>query len=220
MQPYIFPKTRHVRKIKPKRVFKNYRRYKPILQAEFARTCVYCRQPDSQAKGQVYGVDHYLPKCDFPAKACEYENLYYCCNTCNSYKKDHWHKTPSDERVLNPCDDELAKHIRFEKNTGKMVPTTKQGQFFEELFRLNEEDAPKQRLATLECIDLASQALAKAQKALGKARLKLASAADPVEVDRLASIVAALEERVERANSVIHRQSGTLPLTPLSSRHI
>ena len=61
MSVFEYPKFQHARVFRP-REFKNYRTYKPYLQREFGRACVYCQQPDSSAPNLNFGVDHYRPK--------------------------------------------------------------------------------------------------------------------------------------------------------------
>lgn len=215
--PYLFPKTQHVRQLRPKRQFKNYRCNKPILRVEFARICVYCRQPDCQAAGQVFGVDHYKPKKHFPSEARLYENLFYCCNKCNALKSDYWPRK-GELSVLNPCDDVMADHVRFDKKTGRMEPTSLRGKFFEDTFRLNEEDAAVCRIRALQIIEMASVEKAKYSKLLTKIRAALAGAKDGQEVERLQAKESSTLQGIAGLQDIIDRQSGSLPLKPLSPR--
>lgn len=119
MTVFQYPKSKHKRKLSP-RQFKRYQTYKRYLQTEFSRVCVYCRQPDSSAPNLNFGVDHYRPKGipRFASLICDYANLYYCCGNCNSRKNNDW---PFDEKagpyVVNPCDHEMAAHLRFDAKT-------------------------------------------------------------------------------------------------------
>lgn len=220
MSAFQFPKSKHVRSLKPKRVFKNYRVYKPILRVEFQRVCVYCREPDTLARAQVFGVDHYKPKSEFPQLKSDYTNLFYCCNICNTYKDDYWPASPKAHRILNPCDDALAKHVRLDASTGRMVPLTKEGLFFEERFRLNAEDAPATRLDILNIIRRASEDLRRAEAGLKRLSKRLADASDQGERQRLLGIQAQLEASLRASRFTIDRHEGTLPLKPLSPRHV
>lgn len=140
MSLFLYPKSKHVRKLRP-RVFKRYGSYKRYLQTEFARVCVYCRQPDSIAPNLNYGADHYRPKSvpRFASLVCSYSNLYYCCGNCNSRKNDYW---PFDETVgpfvVNPCEYEMASHLRFDAVTGKIESRSTHGKHTEELLQLND----------------------------------------------------------------------------------
>lgn len=220
MGVYLYPKTRHTRRLRPARQFKNYRVYKPILRAEFVRICVYCRQPDCQAKGQVFGVDHYRPKAGFPALVCAYDNLFYACNTCNTYKGDYWPGAGAAHRVLNPCDDELSRHVRFDARTGRMESLSNLGAFFTEMFRLNEGDAPGSRLACLEAVQLAKDKIRQIDLGLAKVAARLAGVVAPADQVALESKKEALETRRTRLVDLIDRQTGSLPLPPLSARHV
>jgi hypothetical protein len=153
---FQYPKSKHKRKLSP-RQFKRYQSYKRFLQTEFLRVCVYCRQPDSSAPNLNFGVDHYRPKSipRFASLVCDYENLYYCCGNCNSRKNNDW---PLDEKVgpyvVNPCDHEMASHLRFDAKTGKVVARTPYGEHTEELLQLNDDAVVQYRLGTLTTVRL------------------------------------------------------------------
>lgn len=217
MAPYIYPKGRHVRRLKPIRVFPKYQTNKPILQAEFTRLCVYCRQPDSQARSQVYGIDHYAPKSIFPELVRDYTNLYYCCTLCNTYKRNYWHYPGKENktRVLNPCDDDMAQHIRFDKSTGLMQPLTDEGRFFARTFRLNQEECQRQRLNALNVIDMATQRIGKSRRAIKLIDRKLASDLSDQERVRLQAARHLAEEMLSSSEDSLARMSGTLALPPL-----
>lgn len=169
---------------------------------------------------QVFGVDHFKPKSVAPELQTHYGNLYYCCNLCNTYKGSYWPDAPTKMMLLNPCDDVLAKHIRFDSKSGEMTAITKQGAFFLEQFRLNAEDVPQHRLSVVRVIRYANESLAKADVGLQKITQKLAVNPDPVTRDRLAAQRGALMAMKADAIDTIHRHSGTLPLKPLSARHV
>jgi len=151
---FQYPKSKHPRKLSPRR-FKRYQSYKRYLQTEFMRVCVYCRQPDSSAPNINFGVDHYRPKGipRFSSLVCDYKNLYYCCGNCNSRKNNYW---PQDESigpyVVNPCDYEMAKHLRFNANTGRVEYRTLHGKHTEELLQLNDDALVQYRLGTLRTV--------------------------------------------------------------------
>lgn len=156
MTIFQYPKSKHQRKLSP-RQFKRYQTYKRYLQVEFSRVCVYCRQPDSCAPNLNFGVDHYRPKGipRFASLVCDYANLYYCCGNCNSRKNNDW---PLDEKigpyVVNPCDHEMAAHLRFNAKTGKVEARTLHGEHTEELLQLNDDARVQYRLGTLTTVRL------------------------------------------------------------------
>ncbi len=151
---FQYPKDKHKRSLAP-RQFKRYQSYKRYLQTEFERVCVYCRQPDTTSPNLNFGVDHYRPKGirRFAHLICAYENLYYCCGSCNSRKSNDW---PIDEKrgpnVVNPCDYEMAAHLRFDSKTGRMEPRSADGQHTEDLLQLNDDESVQFRLTTLRTV--------------------------------------------------------------------
>lgn len=151
MAVYQYPKGKHSRKLLPPQM-KRYGSYKRYLQHEFKRICVYCREPDSHSSRLVYQVDHYRPKSlpRFAALENDYANLYYCCGSCNSRKNDYW---PADEAVhawiVNPCEHEMAAHLRFNVATGLVESRTIHGEFTVDLLDLNDETTVQARLHQL-----------------------------------------------------------------------
>jgi len=156
MTVFQYPKSKHQRKLSPRK-FKRYQSYKRYLQTEFSRVCVYCRQPDSSAPNLNFGVDHYRPQGNprFASLVCDYDNLYYCCSNCNSRKNNDW---PLDEKlgpyVVNPCDYDMAAHLRFNAQTGQVDVRSSFGQHTAELLQLNEDTVVQYRLGTLKTISL------------------------------------------------------------------
>lgn len=179
MSVFDFPKTQHTRVFKP-RQFKNYRTYKPYLQREFARSCVYCRQPDTSAPNLNFGVDHYRPKGipRFAKLLCTYSNLYYCCGLCNSRKNNDW---PFDEvagaRFVNPCDHVMFAHLRFDAATGRIEPKSLNGRHMETLLQLNEPASVQYRKNTLNIIRKCDVAIATLKGDLNELRQRVAAGA-------------------------------------------
>ena len=153
MTTFAYPKIRHARTQNPPQ-YSNYRSFKPHLQKEFARTCVYCRQPDSVAPGLNFTVDHYKPQSKFPEEATNYDNLYYCCPACNSRKKDHWPNFggTSTRFIPNPCDHVMFDHLRF--NNDRVVPRTEPGIFTTEKLDLNDPKVVDYRAFIFRMIDM------------------------------------------------------------------
>lgn len=151
MALYLYPKSKHSRKLLPPQL-KRYGSYKRYLQHEFKRVCVYCREPDSHSSRLVYQVDHYRPKSllRFGALETAYTNLYYCCGNCNSRKNNYW---PADEAthawIVNPCEHEMAAHLRFNAATGLVEWRTIHGELTVELLDLNDEATVQARLHQL-----------------------------------------------------------------------
>lgn len=166
MRLFHFPQTRHTRSQRP-RQFKHYRSYKPYLQREFERVCVYCRQPDSSAPNLSFGVDHYRPKSipRFAPLLTDYCNLYYCCGACNSRKQAYW---PEDEatgpHVVNPCDHTMTDHLRFAHKTAEVEHRTLHGQFTVELLELNAPERVQYRVNALTLLEVLDHKLAELER--------------------------------------------------------
>ena len=168
-----------------------------------------------------FGVDHYKPKGipRFAHLVCAYDNLYYCCGGCNSRKNNDW---PLDEKVgpyiVNPCDYEMAAHIRFDGKTGRVETKTLHGKHMEELLQLNDDALVKYRLSTLrivrscsEDIDALEQQLKDIDGLLGNG--KISQSQHDAEV---LSINAELAE----VRYTLQAQSGELPLPPLKKKRL
>lgn len=154
MRPFSYPKEKHIRTLNP-RPYLDYRTYKPHLRHEFQRVCVYCRQPDGmRAKGE-FGVDHYRPQKRFPALETVYSNLFYACNTCNSYKKQFW-PTPAEKKsgrfIPNPCDHVMWDHLRF--RGAKVEARSEAGRTAEKILFLNTEEVVQWREFVLQSTEL------------------------------------------------------------------
>ncbi|MDY0961776.1 hypothetical protein [Massilia sp. CFBP9026] len=217
---FLFPKSKHIRSQKP-RVFKRYGSYKRYLQAEFSRLCVYCRQPDSSAPNLNYGADHYRPKSvpRFASLVCSYDNLYYCCGSCNSRKNDYW---PFDEvagpYIVNPCEFEMASHLRFDSSSGRIEPRSDHGKHTEELLQLNDPASVQYRLGTLTTVRLYNKEI--------EDQRKLLLAIEKLYKDGVLS----LEERdleltevraeIESLTRTLQSHTGELPLKPLRSKKL
>ncbi|RDY65465.1 hypothetical protein DX912_17340 [Lysobacter soli] len=215
MNVFHYPKARQKRSLKP-RQFRRYQTYKPYLQHEFARVCVYCRQPDSSVPNLNFQVDHYRPKSisKFAHLVCSYENLFYCCSACNSRKGAYW---PDDETagpyVVNPCDHEMASHLKFDSATGRMDPKSAYGRHTEELLLLNDEESVAYRRSTLQVLRLLNDAVGERERSLKKisARLKSKRITQADHDSAVADITAELSE----LRRTIAAYAGTLPLRRL-----
>jgi uncharacterized protein (TIGR02646 family) len=212
---FLYPKSLHRRSYAP-RVLKNYRRYKPYLQRDFGRTCVYCREPDTLVPRPGFGVDHYKPKSmqQFAGLECDYANLYYCCSGCNSRKKDYW---PQDESVgpfvVNPCDFVMGDHLRFNAATARMEPRSHHGKHMVNLLQLNAEELVRYREQWLHLHALYEREVVEneRQKSILRKRLrtqKIAQADYDYAVIEIDSELATCKRGLEMLN-------GTMPLSQL-----
>lgn len=71
--------------------------------------CAYC--DDYPLGTREDSIDHYRPKSipDFYALVCKWENLYYACGNCQSFKGEHW----SHETLLIAPDESGYSFSRF-----------------------------------------------------------------------------------------------------------
>jgi len=129
----LFPQQLHARSPDPG-PFREPRAYKPHLQREFRRKCVYCRISDGLKGYEGFGIDHYLPKSRFPGLGTAWPNLFYACNVCNTWKGD---SVSGPERFLpNPCTHRMADHLQYQ---GADIETyTLHGEWLAELLHLAE----------------------------------------------------------------------------------
>lgn len=126
----------------------NYESYKEWLRDEFQFRCVYClvREqwfPNGQA---AFGVEHVWPKGlpSYAALACDYENLVYACNECNSLKRT--------EVILDPCLVALDEHVCIQTDaTAEWY--SREGSHFIQVLRLNDPDRVARRLRVMRLYD-------------------------------------------------------------------
>jgi HNH endonuclease len=140
LESLLFPKEVHTRSPDPG-PYAHFSSYKPHLQTEFRRKCVYCRASDGPIGVGVFGVDHYLPKSKFPLLAHTWSNLFYACYRCNTLKSS-FVSTP-ELFLPNSCEHRMAEHLQYEGVD--VVTFTEHGDCMAELLRLREEDRRKRR---------------------------------------------------------------------------
>ena len=183
--------------------------------------CVYCRQPDSSAPNLNFGVDHYKPKGiqRFAHLVCDYDNLYYCCSNCNSRKNNDW---PVDEKVgpyvVNPCDHEMAAHLRFDGKTGRVEPRTPNGTHMEELLQLNDDATVQYRLGTLTTIRLFSAEIDNLERQLKGVDDLLRK--DKISQSQHAAEILLINQELATARYTLQTHTGELPLPPLKKQRL
>lgn len=185
----LFPRKIHERSSDPG-PFADYRSYKPHLQREFRRKCVYCREADGLRGYEGFGVDHYEPKSDDPGLTMAWSNLFYACNVCNTWKGK---KVSTPERFIpNPCKHRMAEHLQY--RDADIETYTLNGEWMAELLHLVERrERRKFILSTLGLCLLAYGELSEILSVLD-ARLGTAASLDPAFVEDRQRTVAELEE--------------------------
>jgi uncharacterized protein (TIGR02646 family) len=114
--------------------FKEHRSYKPHLQREFRRKCVYCRTPDGLKGAEGFGVDHYQPRFKFPHLSLEWSNLFYACNVCNTWKGES--VSTAELFLPNPCEHRMSEHLQYRE--ADVETYTPYGEWLAELVHLGE----------------------------------------------------------------------------------
>lgn len=95
----------------PKRIYRDYTRYRELLRSDFQYRCAYCLIPEYHNGGSAnFAIDHFLPVRGVfgrPDLEANYRNLYWCCLECNQNKADQY-PDPRQEaqgyRWIDPCE--------------------------------------------------------------------------------------------------------------------
>lgn len=98
--------------------------------------CFYC---ESKLVDALREIDHYIEVAIDPSLAYEWTNLYLSCNNCNDKLN---HEVISVTEALNPCvdsDEEIQKHISFEKECICSNPGSIKGLKTIQKFRLDSD---------------------------------------------------------------------------------
>ena len=96
-------------------------------------------------------IEHYEPKAQFPLKAYQWENLFYCCDFCQ--KKSN--KTFEETLRPDSPDFRFDKYFYFDTQTGNVEiyenlseEETKKADDFRKRYGINEEKRPQTRIST------------------------------------------------------------------------
>ena len=141
MPPFEYPTKPHDRRHGPDG-YKQYKTYKRWLRDEFVFRCVYCLSQEVwyPNRNHAFGVEHFYPKSVKPNLVCDYSNLLYACNRCNTLRNDEI--LPDD---LHPEHYPYGVHLSLEQDaTWKGLNTS--GDTLIELFGLNDEEFVGERL--------------------------------------------------------------------------
>ncbi len=87
--------------------YADYHSFKPWLRDEFEFRCVYCliREKWYHDGSKVFGADHLIPQAVDASKACDFTNLVYSCNRCNSAK--------GTNQMIVPCQESIGDFLRI-----------------------------------------------------------------------------------------------------------
>ncbi len=146
MNPFSYPDTPHVRRHGPVG-YESYSSCRDWLRDEFSFRCVYCRMRESWTQGRtVFHIDHLIPIAMNGNQ--EYDNLIYCCSTCNSSKRSR--------QVPNPLEFLLADTIQL-NDLGEFVGESSSAKRLIELINLNDADMVAYRRMIFEIVDMAEK---------------------------------------------------------------
>lgn len=116
----------------------DYSEYREELIARLGRFCSYCET----RLNDLVPIEHLLPQKKYPDHAADWDNLLLACHSCNSSKSD---KDPLGRDYVFPDDTNTWLHIKYDKETGEMVPLTVEGEATLQLVGL---DGPRSEART------------------------------------------------------------------------
>jgi hypothetical protein len=197
VQPFEYPSERVTRRHDPG-PRTTMSGYKPALREEFAARCVYCRAPDGIKGSENFGADHYRPKKKFPALEFVYTNLFYCCNPCNSHKREFWPEPHQEDTyfIPNPCDHRMAQHLRFDGSTVRA--RTDAGKCAIEVLDLN-DDREAWRPTVMRSIERIERDLVQWRQKLKEADRAKKGAADPAKLAQIEVVQARAQQLIDEA---------------------
>jgi hypothetical protein len=115
MEAFTYPTHPHVRRHGPQG-YASIGSFRPWLRDEFSFRCVYCllREQWVLLPG-MFNIDHFQPSAIRADLALDYDNLLYCCASCNAAK---WaRQLPNPEQVLLTSDVKVEEDGRIEGKT-------------------------------------------------------------------------------------------------------
>lgn len=209
--PFIYPKVAHIRTQTPP-IYTDYKKYKPILQLEFGRQCVYCRAMDNKGY-ETFGVDHYRPKKHFPTLENEYLNLYYSCNRCNSLKGSYW-PTPKQRKlrqfIPNPCENIMFDHLRY--RVGNVISMSEAGELTLDLLDLNDPIAVRFREGLIGAIEQISSLLKISTRTIKEIQVRLANASNSSQAGSMTIELNKAKSNLDMLQNILDKLLGKAPL--------
>jgi hypothetical protein len=206
LNPFLYPKAKHRRKLKPSS-YSSYVRYKPSLKQEFSSQCVYCCLPDGVKGEDNFGVDHYRPKSKFPELETVYTNLFYACNCCNRRKGNFW---PTEEQqkvgefIPNPCGHLMFDHLRY--RSAYVHARSAAGRFTERVLMLNDKESLSYREFVLSTIVTLEEKQRRLHETIR--RIDQLCAMNPERADELTEEKAISETQLMELQKALRRLTG------------
>ena len=112
---------------------KSYSLYEPELREDFHHLCGYCGKSEDVTK-KGFEIDHFVPQKKAANLVNCYDNLVYCCFTCNRKKGSKW---PTDDTTIandgnvgfcDPATEEYDKHLMRDE-AGRIVSCSAVGDY-------------------------------------------------------------------------------------------
>jgi uncharacterized protein (TIGR02646 family) len=147
------------------------------LKGLFNDKCAYCETKVRDSKSNLY-IDHFRPRENAKGfkndetdldhywwLSYEWNNLYFICIECNSYKSSWFPVEGKRAKVLtkysdiveqennliiDPCNDEIEKHLRNDFRTGKLIPLSRKGETTIQILQLNRNNLVNRRLEAIQ----------------------------------------------------------------------
>jgi len=145
--PFRYPVEPHVRRHGPLG-YADAESYRDWLRDEFVFRCCYClrRECWGRLKGE-FDIDHLLPRTLRPDLVTEYDNLVYCCHTCNLAK--------GVKQLPDPHHLAYGRCVRV-NHDGTISPLNEQGEILIDELKLNKRTTIQWRRLYLDGVRLAA----------------------------------------------------------------
>ena len=149
MTPFAHVGPPHIRRHGPDG-YVDHGSYRPWLRDEFTFRCIYCLARERWQKGEYgFEVDHVIPQSEAPARALDYDNLVYACQTCNEMKSDA-------VGVPDPCMVAYSRCLEVH-NDGTINALNSDGEYLIRVLRLDNAENTAFRRLILDVIHLARE---------------------------------------------------------------
>jgi len=100
----------------PTRVFRyNDEDIKAQIREDFFILCYICEE----YVPKHFDIDHFFPQNSFPHLVHDWDNLFYCCSTCNSIRPKDINTIGNE--ILNNCKDDVEKNIHLKFDNGRIL---------------------------------------------------------------------------------------------------
>lgn len=144
-------KWRRIDKSKSSRPSKGtYSDWKPELAREGDHRCVYCSIHENRLGGErMFHVEHLKPKSKFKHLTNDYDNLFYSCPICNTFKSNSWFDVDEGDfdskHYPNPCNFDFSDFFEADKDNWRLSGHHTTGTFLVERLHLNRPHLCRER---------------------------------------------------------------------------